>query len=141
MFPETGGRFGVRAFKLVGALLPVVYCGGLVYFFMSHNDLSDASTAEGLGPTVIGLGAIGLLFCIPVIYSLIKMMVRPRDPAPKSDADADTPEAGSGFDADAALARYLARKAAAGQADGFGEAVPTQPTFDGPRPSFGRKVG
>ena len=111
---------------VVGALVPVVYCGGLVWYFMRGNDLSGP-VGTGLGPTVLGLGVVGLLFCIPLVFKLLKLAA-PAKPEPGARAADDEPV--SSFDADAALARYMARKAAAG-----GE-IPSAPA---PRGGFGRK--
>jgi hypothetical protein len=115
---------------IVGALLPVAYCGGLFFYFRRFGGWSDGPLATGLGPTMLGLGALGLLFCIPVILKLIKLFAAPRSPVP-GGAD---PEPESSFDADAALARYLARKAA----QGGGEPVAVE--APAPRATFGRKA-
>ena len=140
MFRGTGGRFGVRAFKLILSLLPLVYIGGLLFYFTSFGGWSDGVLATGLGPTVLGLAAIGLLLCIPLIFRLLKLAITPRGPSGSKGGDLEE-EAESSFEADAALARYLARKAAAG------EPMPdpshaSVPHGDGqPRPVFGRKIG
>jgi hypothetical protein len=134
------GRPGVRSFKtvfgVIGALLPVGYCGGLLYYFMKNNTL-EGPVGQGLGPTVLGLGAIGLLFCIPVVFKLIKLFAGSRPKAPGGEA-AEQDEAPA-FDADAALARYLARKAAGG---GEPVAAEAPAAFDAPAPraTFGRKA-
>lgn len=117
-------------FGLVGALLPVAYCGGLVWFFQGQTGGVEFITSAGLGPTVIGLGALGVLFCIPLILKLTKIVTAPAKPV-KVTGIPDAPE--SEFDADAALARYLARKAA-GEIE-VPVAAPVQ------RASFGRKIG
>ena len=126
-------------FGAIGMLLPVLYCGGLVYYFTGFRGLPDASLMQGLGPTVLGLSAIGLLFCVPVGWKLVKMLTGPRAPAPDRPGG-EAEEAGSGFDADAALARYMARKAAG--AEGVvapAAAYRAEPVVS--RPSFGRKTG
>jgi hypothetical protein len=119
--------FGVGA-----ALLPVAYCGGLLYYFTQNNTLSGP-VGQGLGPTVLGLGAVGLLFCAPVIFKLLKLFAPAKPEAGKGREVADE-EPVSSFDADAALARYMARKAA--QGDG------QPPRFEpsAPRGGFGRKA-
>jgi len=133
----------MRVFKLILAFLPVVYCGGLLFYFLGQRGANDGPVADGLGPTVIGLGVVGLLFCIPLVFKLIRLVVTPR--GPKSDAgrpDTPVPQEESSFDADAALARYLARKQAGAQ-DLPSSFAPTPPQQDGApqRPSFGRKIG
>jgi hypothetical protein len=116
---------------LIAALLPIGYCGGLIYYFMRGNDLSGP-VGQGLGPTVLGLGAVGLLFCIPLVFKLLKLAAPPK-PEPGARVVVDE-EPGSSFDADAALARYMARKAAAG-----GE-IPVAAPMAAPRAGFGRKA-
>jgi len=116
-------------FGIVGALVPIAYCGGLVWYFMRGNTL-EGPVGQGLGPTVLGLGAIGLLFCIPLVFKLLKLAAPPK---PEPGARVADEEPASSFDADAALARYLARKAAAG-----GE-IPPMPA-PAPRGGFGRKA-
>ncbi len=121
----------MRAFKLILSLLPLVYIGGLLFYFTSQNGWRDGPIAGGLGPTVLGLGALGLLFCIPLVVRLLKLAITPRGPTPGKGTDLPEEPA---FDADAALARYLARKAA-----GLGSAeIPN--AEDTPRPVFGRKI-
>jgi hypothetical protein len=126
----------MRAFKLILSLLPLVYIGGLLFYFTGFNGWNEGSLATGLGPTVLGLGAIGLLLCIPLFYRLLKMLITPRGPGKE-------PAEEPAFDADAALARYLARKAAAGEA--MPEPLTDTPSFprdeNAPRPVFGRKIG
>lgn len=129
----------MRAFKLILSLLPLVYIGGLLFYFTGFNGWSDGPIASGLGPTVLGLGAIGLLFCIPLVFRLLKLVIKPRGP---TSAKANEPAEEPAFDADAALARYLARKAASG------EPMPEAPQAaafpreeNAPRPVFGRKIG
>jgi hypothetical protein len=133
----------MRVFKLILAFLPVVYCGWLLFYFLDLGGANGSPVMEGLGPTVIGLGVVGLLFCIPLVFKLIRLVVTPR--GPKADAgrpDTPTPQEESSFDADAALARYLARKQAGAQ-DPPASFAPLSPQQDGTsqRPSFGRKIG
>lgn len=117
-------------FGIVGALVPIGYCGGLLYYFMSNNTL-EGPVGQGLGPTVLGLGAVGLLFCVPLVFKLLKLAA-PAKPEPGARVVLE--DAPSGFDADAALARYLARKAAAG-----GEIPAAAAPVVPPRAGFGRK--
>lgn len=119
----------MRALKLILSLLPLVYIGWLIFHFTRFDGWSDGMLAGGLGPTVLGLGAIGLLLALPVLLKLLKMLLAPSIPIGK---DGEV-EQGPAFDADAALARYMARKA-----DGQGVEIP--PAEDAPRPVFGRKI-
>ena len=110
-------------FGVTRALLPVLYCGGLaVYFLRVSGGSMEGINTIGLGPTILGLGAVGFLFCIPLIMKVMRIMPGPRPPIsgggpPKDDDD--------GFDPDAAIARYMASKRAA-------EAAPGTPA---PRPA------
>ena len=121
----------MRALKLILSLLPLVYIGWLLFHFTSFDGWSDGMLAGGLGPTVLGLGAIGLILCVPLVAKLLKVLLVP-GAAARTKPGADAAEAPA-FDADAALARYMERKAA-----GQGVEVPPEP--DAPRPVFGRKI-
>jgi len=126
------------AFGLFGAVIPVLYCGGLLYYFFGFQGATDGPLASGLGPTILGLGAVGLLFCIPLLLKIIRMFATPA-PGGNGTAGAteDTPQ--SDFDPDAALARYMARRAAEGIAPPPVSASETSAPVQ--RPSFGRKIG
>lgn len=131
----------MRAFKLILSLLPLLYIGGLLYYFTGVSGWSDGPMAGGLGPTVLGLAAVGLIFCIPLVFRLFKLVITPRGLAAVREDVAE--EAGSDFDADAALARYLARKAAAGEPMPEAPAAfapAASPQGEAPRPVFGRKT-
>jgi hypothetical protein len=66
------------AFGVIRALVPVLYCGGLIYYFLDYSgSVQDAETI-GLGPTLLGLGAVGLLFCIPLIFKIVRIFAEPR---------------------------------------------------------------
>lgn len=122
----------MRAVKLILSLLPLAYIGWMLFHFTSFEGWSDGPLAGGLGPTVLGLGAIGLIFCIPLVVKLLKMALAPSAKVKvKPGVELDE---GPAFDADAALARYLERKSA-----GLGSAeIPN--AEDAPRPVFGRKI-
>lgn len=130
-------------FGIIGALVPVAYFGGLYWYFQSYSNSPLGMLTGGPGdPTMIGLGALGLLFCVPVALKILKLVsASQRVPGPKERAEAALETGEPAFDADAALARYMARKAAAG------EEIPpsyTPPSPrggpDAPRPVFGRKT-
>jgi hypothetical protein len=129
----------VRSFKTVfgilSALLPVAYCAWLFSYFLNMGGSTGNVVGMGLGPTVFGLGAIGLLLCIPLLYRILRAVTGSGRAKPEQggDADADAPELDSepGFDADAALARYMAKKES-----GLVEAPPVEAAI---RPAFGRK--
>lgn len=131
-------------FAVVAAAFPVIYCGYLVYYFY---DVSGGSMQEversGLGPTLIGLGVVGLLFCIPLAVKIVRLIVRPRPP--RSDSGGGprppTPHGGgeSSFDADAVVARYLAQRQVEA-ASGSPAAPPAQGSVGAKRAGFGRKA-
>ena len=128
---------------VLSALMPVVYCGGLLYYFLDLSGSVQEAEEIGLGPTVLGLGAVGLLFSIPLILKILRLFRKPRPPGvgggrPMGDDDDD-----GGFDADAVIARYLARRAVEEAA-----APAPRPARQmggpakhpsSPRPGFGRK--
>jgi hypothetical protein len=140
---------GVQTFKSVfgvaRALGPVLYCGYLAYYFFDAGGSVQGIQDIGLGPTVLGLGAVGLLFCIPLVMKIVRMFRTPRAPgsggsAPTHDGDDDD----GGAAADAAIARYMARKAKEdASAKPSTNTVSPRPVqqSSGParRPSFGRK--
>lgn len=100
-------RTAIKTFGIVRALLPVLYCFGLAIYFCGVAGSSENVSAIGLGPTVLGLGIVGFLFCIPAIIKLMRSIPGPRPP--RSGDGQDEPE---GFDPDAAIARYMARQSA-----------------------------
>jgi hypothetical protein len=115
--------------------MPVLYFGGLALYFFQVGGSMEGVSAIGLGPTVLGLGTVGFLFCIPAIVKLMRFIPGPRPP--RSGDGPDEPE---GFDPDAAIARYMASRSV--------EAAPDAPA---PRPAhagggparragFGRRV-
>ena len=125
-------------FGVIRALGPVLYCGGLLYYFLDASGSVREAWTIGLGPTVLGLGAVGILFSIPLILKIVRMFARPRSPG--SGSGPDTPGDEGGFDVDGAIARYMAQRSV--------EAVPNAPAVrpaqDGGRPAgrpgFGRRV-
>jgi len=127
-------------FGLVGAAIPVLYCGGLVIYFAGVEQWTGVPVGDALNPTIYGLGAIGLLFLVPLVLRVLRLVgVRG---APRSGGGGGADEAPhdehSDFDPDAALARYLARRPPGAP----GSASPPAP-FGGGRPAgqaaFGRK--
>jgi hypothetical protein len=121
---------------LIFALLPIAYIGGLLYYFFNISGGSVENVAAiGLGPTVLGLGAIGLLLFVPLFLKLGKLFAGPRSP---SGGKAVPEVEESSFDADAVFARYMAKRAAEGHAPPV--PLDEQPAAAAPRPSFGRKV-
>ena len=113
---------------LVAALLPVLYCGGLLLYFGRFNSATYGLFDRALSPTMFGLAAIGLIFVILFALKLWRMS-RPPAPPRSGGAGLDTEDLKSDFDPDAALARYMARR----------NAAPLSPENRPPPGSFGRK--
>jgi hypothetical protein len=132
-------------FSVVMALLPVLFFGGMFLYFSSVNNASFGLLDGALGPTRIGLGALTILFALLFLWRLKRAATPPPAKVSLSPADAKLEEVKSDFDADAAMARYLARRGEGGSAapappPSF--APPPVPTVDGVpiRPGgFGRK--
>jgi hypothetical protein len=135
-------RFGVRTFKSVvgvmGAVVPVLYCGGLLYYFLDLSGSVHEAWGIGLGPTVLGLGAVGLLFCIPLLMKIVRIFARPHPSVSGSGPGGSKRDDEGGFDADAAIARYMAERSTE-----VASAARSLHTSSGPpkRPGFGRRTG
>lgn len=129
-------------FGVIGALVPVLYWGGLFYYFFNVAGSVQEAEEIGLGPTLLGLGVVGLLFCIPLIVKIVRIFAGPRSPGSGGGggADASTHDDEGGFDADAVVARYMARRSA--EAAAGAPAAPPAHGGGGParRPGFGRKI-
>ena len=113
------------AVGLIRALFPVIYFGSLLYYFfdVSGGSMENADTL-GLGPTLLGLGIVGLLFCIPLAFRIVRILKGPRAPRSGGGPGRPAPDDDDGFDADAVVARYLAQQPV--------EAIPASPA---PRPA------
>ena len=108
---------------LIAALIPVLWFGGLAIYFNHIRDLGRGWFDGALGPTVIGLSALTLLFVALFVWKLRRLAAPPAPPSSGSGRmDAAPEEEKSDFDPDAALARYMARRASggAGGQTGFG---------------------
>jgi len=129
-------------FGIAGAVVPILYCGGLLYYFLDLSGSMREASEIGLGPTVLGLGAVSLLFSIPLIIKVVRLFARPRTPGSGGGSDKPDEDDKNGFDADAAIARYLASRSQ--------EVVPSAPPTPPARkigaapivtrPGFGRRV-
>jgi hypothetical protein len=125
-------------FGVVMALLPVLFFGGMFLYFDGVNNASFGLFESSLGPTRIGLGALTILFALLFLWRLKVAATPPPPRASLSTADGAIEEAKSDFDADAAMARYLARRG--GDSSSASRAAAFTPPADRPPPgSFGRK--
>jgi hypothetical protein len=113
-------------FGLVGALLPVLFCGGLLLYLSNVRNAFGGWLDGALGPTMLGLAATGLIFLVLFALKLRRLSA---PPPPKTGGLDALDEPKSDFDPDAALARYMARR----------NAAPVPPADRPPPGSFGRK--
>lgn len=129
-----------RVFRLFSTLFAVLYCGYLVHYFLHICGSFEEAKREGLGPTIVGLSIVGAIFLFVFLVQLVLIFVAWRSPRTAertfrhNDDDDD-----NGFDADAVIARYMARQAA--EAATNPSSVPPRNEGGGPpkRPGFGRK--
>jgi len=124
-------------FGLIGALIPVLFFGGMFLYFGGVNDASYGLFDSALGPTRLGLGALTGFFLLLFLWRLSRLSRPPSAPKTVGRADAEIEEGKSDFDADAAMARYLARRngdTSVPRGAGF-----TPPADRPPPGSFGRK--
>lgn len=96
-------------FGVAGAVVPVLYCASLLYYFLDLSGSVQEAESIGLGPTVLGLGAIGLLLSIPLIIKVTRIFAGQRSP---ESGGAPSPDGQEAFDADAMIARYRTRQSA-----------------------------
>lgn len=124
-------------FGIFTALGPVVYCAGLIYYFLDGFGSIEEAQANGLGPTLMGLGVIGALFCIPLIVKIYRLVIAGSFLASRANARGNAGEEPE-FDADATIARYMAKRAE--EAAFETPASPAQPAGASEnRASFGRR--
>jgi hypothetical protein len=96
----------------IGALPPIIYCGGLLYFFLNQSGSVEDAEAIGLGPTLLGLATVGLFFCAVFVGALLWKFGRPRSPGAGGRGGPGGSDDGDGaLDADAVIARYMAERA------------------------------
>ena len=122
---------------VIGALVPVIYCGSLLYYFLDLTGSVEEARTNGLGPTLLGLGLIGLLFCVALVIKVVRMFGGSR-PRSGGGPGAPTLDDDGGLDADAVIARYMARQSAS-----LAFSTPASPRPEGHAPArhtgFGRK--
>jgi hypothetical protein len=127
-----------RSFLSVAAgLLPILYIGGLLFYFSRFNSATGGLFVRELGPTTFGLAGIGLVF-VSLFALRLWRLSRGDGAGRQRPSGLSDEEVKSDFDADAAFARAMARRS--------GEPGAPPPSFGGgtpaaPRPtgSFGRK--
>lgn len=109
-----------KMLAVIAGLLPLVYIGWLLRHFIGVGGGSiDGIVGIGLGPTVIGLSLVGLLFALPLIIKLLRATTGVNR-VPGKDFNArlkpgevsDEPP----FDADAVFANYMRKRDQPGEA-------------------------
>ncbi|RSY87406.1 hypothetical protein DAH66_07160 [Sphingomonas koreensis] len=128
MLPRDLREHGMSAKTFLG-IVPVFWFGGLAIYLYRVNSALGGVASQQLMPTVMGLAAISLLLSLPILFKLLGLATKPKGKKALGSNDS----APGDFDADAAISRYLEKKAA-------GEANFTVPDSAAPRPTFGRKV-
>ena len=105
-------------FRAIGAIVPFFYCSGLLIYFIHEGGSVEGAISIGLGPTLLGLAIVDLLFSIPLIVVIFLIFRGTRPPGSDGRGGRSGSHDGeNGFDADAVVARYLAKgpvQAAAG---------------------------
>lgn len=132
---SIGGVLGI-----IGGLIPLVYIGWLLRHFIGVGGGSaDGIAMIGLGPTVMGLTVVGILFALPLIVKLLRAVSGSnRVPGARAEASGELPAETQGFDADAAFANYMRNRDSAPPPPIAADAEDLRPFT--PRPGgFGRK--
>ncbi|MBU0825882.1 MAG: hypothetical protein KKA44_07120 [Alphaproteobacteria bacterium] len=134
-----------KVLGIMVGLIPILYIGWLLYYFVGvGGGTAEGVAGIGLGPTVIGLSIVGLLFALPLIIKLLRATTGVnRVPGASFDAKLKPGEVvvEPEFDADAAFASYMRKREAGVVGD-----VTVDPADDAPAPfsqrpaSFGRKT-
>ncbi len=119
------------------AVVPILYFGGMAFFFFRVGGSMENVSAIGLGPTVLGLGMAVFFFFIPLIIRFMRILPGPRPPLSGGGSDGQ-----DGFDPDAAIARYIASQRSMAQATPSNPAPRPRPMNPAPaKPSgFGRRA-
>ena len=139
-----------KVIGVIAGLIPIVYIGWMLRHFVGvGGGTAEGVAGIGLGPTVIGLSVVGLLFALPLIIKLLRATTGVnRVPGASFDAKLNPGEVSDApaFDADAAFANYMRNRdtTAAAPDAAFGAPAETTdatpPPFT-PRPGgFGRKA-
>ena len=125
-------------FGVIGALIPVCYCGYLLYYFIDVTGSVQEAEKDGLGPTLLGLAIVGLLLCIPLLVKIVRL-VAGSGSGGRGGPDLAAYDGESGFDADAAVTRYMARRSAEAVPDSAPAPAARERDLHARSPSFGRK--
>ncbi|MBK6414391.1 hypothetical protein [Sphingopyxis sp.] len=134
-----------KVLGVIGGLIPLVWIGWLLRHFVGvGGGTAEGVAGIGLGPTVIGLSIVGLLFALPLIIKLLRATTGvDRVPGASFETKLKPGEVvvEPAFDADAAFANYM-RKREAGVVGNVSVNPADHESSEpfAPRPSgFGRK--
>lgn len=140
---QSGGGFSLG---WIGMLIPVGYCFGMVAYFNSIDaryDFLSLSQNRDFVSTKFGLTIVGLLFCVPLLFKLVRFMAglastaAPRKPG-ATRWDDDETASDPDFDPDAMIARYMANRSHQPKPVEAKLAEP-EPPAQPARPAFGRR--
>ena len=133
--------------SLVAGLLPIAYCGGLIWYFTDMGGLSDPMLSQELRPTILGLAIVGFIFIAFFAWRVWRGMSGGDPSGGESEPPVVPPREGRGFvsaldqeddvdhsDADAMIARYLAQRATPAGEHASPVEGPARPA------TFGRRV-
>lgn len=124
---------------VAGGLIPIAYCGGLVWYFTDMGGLSDPLLSKELTPTILGLALVELLFVFGFGYRFRRFFKRPPSPGGEDGHPPAMPYDGGEQDADAAtdamIARYLAQRETTAPVAPAASAAPASPAA-----TFGRRA-
>jgi hypothetical protein len=138
MDPWRSGR-EMQAKWAIRAIVPVLYLGGLLIYFIHEGGSIDGAISIGLGPTLLGLAVVCLLFSIPLIVAIFRIARGTRAAGSDERGGPTGPhDGGDGFDADAVIARYLAQTSAKAAAGSPGSS-PLHAGDTAKRTGFGRR--
>jgi hypothetical protein len=134
-----------KVLGVIAGLIPLVWIGWLLYHFVGvGGGTAEGVAGIGLGPTVIGLSVVGLLFALPLIIKLLRATTGvDRVPGVSVEAKLKPGEVvvEPEFDPDAAFANYMRKREAGVVGDVSVDPVDDAPAPFSPRPaSFGRKT-
>ncbi len=104
--------------SLLAGLLPIAYCGGLVWYFTDMGGLNNPILSQELKPTIIGLALVGLVFIAMFAFRVWRANSgpgsdtgEPGEPKPRGFVSAlDQDDDVDHSNADAMIARYLAQR-------------------------------
>ena len=128
------------ALRVIRGIVPIIYCGCLVYYFLDVSGSVQEAANDGLGPTILGLGAVGLLFSVPFILNIVRFLAGLHSRGRGGGGGSAPLKQDDAFDADAVIARYKAQQST--EAGSGAAAAPLTQKGGGPAkgPSFGRKT-